>query len=52
VERKENKGNTIPRDMTNEIKNLPSGTVIYFDNVKIRVPGGDLREESAVFTIE
>jgi hypothetical protein len=45
-------GNNIPTDIAKEIKDLPSGTQIYFENIKVVVPGGEQRTSSAFFIIK
>ncbi len=45
-------GNQIPNDISSKIRTLPKGTKIYFDDIKITVPGGERRTSSAVFSIQ
>ena|SRR5687768_1353804 len=45
-------GNQIPSDIAREIRALPSGTIVRFDNVKVLVPGGDTRFQSAFFVVK
>lgn len=45
-------GNQIPSDVSGKIKGLPRGTKIYFDDVKILVPGGETRTTSAAYSIQ
>jgi len=52
IEKKEYKGNHIPKDIATEVKNLPIGTQVFFTNVRIICPGGDTRISSATFTVE
>lgn len=52
VNRKEIEGNIIPKDLAMHMNRLPSGTIVYFENIKISVPGGDERLSSAIFVIE
>jgi hypothetical protein len=47
-----NRGNVIPGNIGKEIKDLPKGSSVFFDNIKIQVPGGDIRIASAIFIIE
>lgn len=45
-------GNAIPPDVQNQIRGLSRGTKVYFDDIKISVPGGETRTTNAVFTIQ
>ncbi len=45
-------GNALPADVQNQIRGLSRGTKVYFDDVKISVPGGETRTTNAVFTIQ
>lgn len=45
-------GNQIPGDVSSKIKTLPRGTKVFFDAVKMSVPGGETRTTSASFVIQ
>lgn len=45
-------GNQIPSDVSGKIKTLPRGTKVFFDAVKMSVPGGETRTTSGAFTIQ
>ncbi|MBE2246179.1 MAG: gliding motility protein GldM [Candidatus Competibacteraceae bacterium] len=44
-------GNTIPGEVSDKIRRLPKGTKVYFDNIKMSIPGNETRTANAVFTI-
>lgn len=44
-------GNTIPGDIAGKIRTLGKGTKVFFESVKMTVPGGERRSASAIFTI-
>ncbi|MBW7936138.1 MAG: gliding motility protein GldM [Flavobacteriales bacterium] len=44
-------GNTIPGETSDKIRKLPKGSKIFFDNIKMTVPGNETRTANAVFTI-
>jgi len=44
-------GNTIPGDVASKMRVLAKGTKVFFESVKMTVPGGDRRSASAIFTI-
>jgi len=45
-------GNQIPSDISGKIKGLPRGTKVYFDDIKVLLPGGKTRTTSAVYSIQ
>lgn len=44
-------GNTIPGDVAGKLRGLSKGSKVYFESVKMTVPGGERRSASAIFTI-
>jgi gliding motility-associated protein GldM len=48
---KEVQGNVLPREVSDAIKNMRRGSKVYFDNVKVSLPGGDQRTLASTFTI-
>lgn len=43
------KGNQIPLDISDDLRRLPVGTSVYFDSVRIRMPGNDTVTVAAVY---